>query len=185
MRVVRGGRVVYRKMREIMKEEFFPLVDETGRVTGKASRKECHCGSFLLHPVVHLHVFDTKGRLLLQKRSMAKDIQPGRWDTAVGGHIDYGETIEQALRREAMEELGISEFNPAKAFSYPFRSNVEYELINSFYTVYEGELHPDPVELDDCRYWEIVEIRQNIGQGVFTPNFEMEFSKLEEMGIVK
>ena len=52
-------------------------------------------------------------------------------------------------------------------------------------TVYEGELHPDPVELDDCRYWEIVEIRQNIGQGVFTPNFEMEFSKLEEMGIVK
>ena len=123
--------------------------------------------------------------MLLQKRSMAKDIQPGRWDTAVGGHIDYGETIEQALRREAMEELGISEFNPARAFSYPFRSNVEYELINSFYTVYEGELHPDPVELDDCRYWEIVEIRQNIGQGVFTPNFEMEFSKLEEMGIVK
>ena len=76
--------------------EIFPLVNEAGEVVGKATRQECHSGSMLLHPVVHLHIFDNQGRLYLQKRSMDKDIQPGKWDTAVGGHVDFGETVEQA-----------------------------------------------------------------------------------------
>jgi len=80
-----------------MKEEWFPLVDEKGETIGKATRKECHSGSKMLHPVVHLHIFNKAGDLYLQKRSINKDIQPGKWDTAVGGHIDYGETVEDAL----------------------------------------------------------------------------------------
>ena len=75
------------------KEELFPLVDEAGNVVGSATRKECHSGTFWLHPVVHLHVFNSKGELYLQKRSMLKDVQPGKWDTAVGGHVDFGESI--------------------------------------------------------------------------------------------
>lgn len=159
--------------------EIFPVVNEAGMVIGKATRKECHSGSFLLHPVVHLHVFDKNGRLLLQKRSEKKDIQPGKWDTAVGGHIDYGESVEYALRREAFEELHIIDFVPKKAFTYPFRSNVEYELVNSYYTVYDGELNPDKEELSDCRFWTKEEIKANMGRGVFTPNFEEEFIKLQ------
>ena len=95
-----------------MTEEIFPIVDETGRVIGKATRKECHSGSRLLHPVVHLHVFDRQGRLYLQKRAHNKLIQPDKWDTAVGGHVDYGETVMQALRRETREELGLLSFEP-------------------------------------------------------------------------
>lgn len=68
-----------------MKEEWFPLVDEKGETIGKATRKECHSGSKMLHPVVHLHIFNKAGDLYLQKRSINKDIQPGKWDTAVGG----------------------------------------------------------------------------------------------------
>jgi len=74
-------------------EEVFPLVNEQGDLIGKATRTQCHSGSFLLHPVVHLHVFNASGQLFLQKRSMSKDIQPGMWDTSVGGHVDYEETI--------------------------------------------------------------------------------------------
>ena len=85
-------------------EELFPVVDTAGNVVGKASRGECHGGSMLLHPVVHLHVFNSRGELYLQKRPAWKDIQPGRWDTAVGGHVDYGETVGEALRRE-LEQL--------------------------------------------------------------------------------
>jgi len=80
--------------------ELFPIVDETGNVIGSATRGEFHSGSKLLHPVVHLHVFNSKGDIYLQRRPDWKDIQPGKWDTAVGGHVDYGETPEQALQRE-------------------------------------------------------------------------------------
>ena len=83
-------------------QERFPIVDEEGRVVGTATRGECHNGSKLLHPVVHLHVFNSRGEVYLQKRPEWKDIQPGKWDTSVGGHIDYGETPEQALNREVM-----------------------------------------------------------------------------------
>ena len=93
-------------------QELLPLVDEEGNVIGSATRGECHDGSKLLHPVVHLHVFDSQGRLYLQQRPLWKDIQPGKWDTAVGGHVDYGEDIASALLREVREELGIEDFTP-------------------------------------------------------------------------
>ena len=93
-------------------EELFPIVDDSGNVLGKATRGECHNGSRLLHPVVHLHVFNSRGEVYLQRRPEWKDIQPGKWDTAVGGHLDYGETPEEALRREVSEELGITDFTP-------------------------------------------------------------------------
>ena len=78
------------------REELFPVVDAAGRVVGRATRGECHGGSMLLHPVVHLHLFNSCGELYLQKRPAWKDIQPGRWDTAVGGHVDWGEEDESS-----------------------------------------------------------------------------------------
>lgn len=158
-------------------EEWFPLVTPEGATVGKATRKECHSGSKLLHPVVHLHVFNPQGELYLQKRSMRKDIQPGKWDTAVGGHVDYGESTEDALRREVREELGITEFAPEKLGSYVFKSAIEKELVNSYKTVYTGNITPDKEELEDGRFWSREEIREAIGKGIFTPNFESEYQK--------
>ena len=89
--------------------ELFPVVDECGNIIGSATRGECHGGKMLLHPVVHLHLFDASGNLYLQHRPAWKDIQPDKWDTAVGGHIDLGESVEMALHRETLEELGISD----------------------------------------------------------------------------
>lgn len=158
-------------------EEWFPLVTPEGATVGKATRKECHSGSKLLHPVVHLHVFNPQGELYLQKRSMRKDIQPGKWDTAVGGHVDYGESTEDALRREVREELGITEFAPEKLGSYVFESAIEKELVNSYKTVYTGNITPDKEELEDGRFWSREEIREAMGKGIFTPNFESEYQK--------
>ena len=110
-------------------EEMFPIVDEEGNITGAATRGECHNGSKLLHPVVHLHVFNSKGELYLQKRPEWKDIQPGKWDTSVGGHVDLGESVEMALKREAGEELGISDFTSQLLTHYVFESDREKELV--------------------------------------------------------
>lgn len=166
------------KTQKKMKEEWFPLVNEEGETIGKATRRECHSGSKQLHPVIHLHIFNDAGELYLQKRSMNKDIQPGKWDTAVGGHIDYGETVEEALRREVREELGITEFVPQFITRYVFESAIEKELVNTFRTVYNGEIQPDTEELDGGRFWPMEEIKTNLGKSVFTPNFEQEFQRL-------
>ena len=58
-------------------EELLPIVNEEGQILNAATRGDCHSGSKLLHPVVHLHVFNAKGELYLQKRPEWKDIQPG------------------------------------------------------------------------------------------------------------
>jgi mutator protein MutT len=159
------------------KEERFPIVDEEGRVVGSATRGECHSGSKLLHPVVHLHVFNSRGEVFLQKRPEWKDIQPGKWDTSVGGHIDYGETPEQALVREVREELGITDFVPERVGQYVFESRREREFVYVHRTLYDGPVHPSAEELDDGRFWTLDEIRSAIGQNILTPNFESEFQK--------
>lgn len=161
------------------KEEMFPIVDEEGNITGAATRGECHNGSKMLHPVVHLHVFNSKGELYLQKRPEWKDIQPGKWDTAVGGHVDLGENVEQALRREVREELGITDFTPERLLQYVFESDRERELVFVHKTIYDGSVTPSE-ELDGGRFWSMEEIEQNIGKGIFTPNFESEFEKIKE-----
>lgn len=159
--------------------EYFPLVADDGIVIGKATRAECHSGSFLLHPVVHLHVFNSAGELYLQKRNMNKDIQPGKWDTSVGGHVDFGEDLAVALRREVNEELGMRDFNPLFISRYKFVSDKEAELVHSYYCIYDGDITPNPNEISEGKYWKISEIEAAIGTNVFTPNFEQEFVKLE------
>ena len=158
-------------------QEIFPIVDESGTVTGAATRGECHSGSRLLHPVVHLHVFNSKGDIFLQRRPDWKDIQPGKWDTAVGGHQDYGETPEEALRREAHEELGITDFTAEFVDKYVFDSKRERELVYVNRTSYDGALRPSAEELDGGRFWTMQEIREAMGQGILTPNFESEFCR--------
>lgn len=166
------------------KNELFPVVDETGKVLGQTTRGEAHSGSKILHPVVHLHVFNSKGDLFLQKRPDWKDIQPGKWDTATGGHIDFGEDVESALLREVREELGIIGFKPVYLGHYVFESAREKELVYVFKTVYDGVVKPNTEELDGGRFWSEKEIVANMGKGVFTPNFENEYVKVVK-GIIK
>jgi isopentenyldiphosphate isomerase/intracellular septation protein A len=162
-------------------EEWFPVVDENGAVTGRAPRSVCHDGkSKLLHPVVHLHIFNKEGKLFLQKRSVKKDIQPGKWDTSVGGHISPGESVESALQRETMEEAGLKDLQVQFIQKYVWESSREKELVFSFLTVTDKVPVISIDEIDEGRFWGVDEIAGKIGKEVFTPNFEHEFGLLKE-----
>ena len=167
------------------KAEILPIVDENGTTIGSMTRQKAHDGSKILHPVVHLHVFSSKEELYLQKRPEWKDIQPGKWDTAVGGHVGFGESIEDALARETYEEIGISGFCPQEVVRYVFESSKERELVHVYRTTYDGEITSSKVELDGGRFWKITEIVANMGKGIFTPNFEHEFKKYFLKELVK
>jgi isopentenyldiphosphate isomerase len=157
-------------------DELFPIVDEDGNQISLAPRRICHDGkSKLLHPVVHLHLFDSNGNLFLQKRAATKDLLPGCWDTSVGGHVNPGEKVEDALKRETAEELGLKEFEYRFNKKYVWESKRERELVFSFTGTSEETPVPDPGEIDEGRFWSITEIEENLGSGIFTPNFEHEF----------
>ncbi len=158
--------------------ELLPVVTPEGTVVGKATRGECHDGrSMLLHPVVHLHVFNPQGEVYLQHRPAWKSIQPNRWDTAVGGHIDLDETPTEALLRETREEIGLTDFTPRFLCRYVHESECERELVYVYTTTTDAPLTPSE-ELDGGRFFSISELQQHMGQGYFTPNFESEWNRV-------
>jgi isopentenyldiphosphate isomerase/intracellular septation protein A len=173
-----------RVQKKLSTEEWVPLVDEQGKITGHAPRSEVHNGSRLLHPVVHLHVVNRGKTLLLQKRPVSKQIQPGKWDTAVGGHISAGETLEQALKKEAFEEIGLTDFSARLLKMYRWESDVEAELVYLFVTSDIKNIGVRSEEVEEIRFWTKNQIEKQMGQGVFTPNFEYEYQLLKEQKIV-
>ncbi len=162
-------------------EEIFDIVTPEGKVVGKAPRSKVHGNPDLLHPVVHIHVFNKNGQMYLQKRSKSKEIQPGKWDTSVGGHINSGESVESAVNREALEELGLKINQLQPLYKYVMRNEIESELVYTFKTVHNGPFKINKEEIDFGRFWKMHEIDKNIGKGIFTPNFEQEFQLLKKV----
>jgi isopentenyldiphosphate isomerase len=161
-----------------MGSEWFDLLDGEGNRIGKALRSDCHGNPELLHQAVHVFVVNAAGELFLQKRSSQKDVQPGKWDTSVGGHVDLGEDPAKAARRELQEELGITDASPDYLYHYIWRSPIESEWIRSYHLQAEGPFVLQAEEIDEGRFWRPAEIEAQLGNGVFTPNFEFEWPRI-------
>ncbi len=164
-------------------DEVFEIVDEDNCVIGTALRSECHGNPALLHRTCHVVVFHSDGRVLLQKRSQFKDIQPGKWDTAVGGHLMPGEDFEVAARREMQEELGLSPDLPLEfLFDSRIRNDVESENTRVFATICEGPFNFPHDEIDEVRFWRRDELLSPENQESFTHNLRCELHELERIG---
>jgi isopentenyldiphosphate isomerase len=137
---------------------------------------ECHGGSFQLHGVVHLLVFNSAGSLILQKRAKTKDIQPGKWDTSVGGHRHTGESIEGSLIREAEEELNIRNARFEYLYSYRMESTVEHEHVTTFRCIWDNPVSFPRDEIEGVASFSPKAVDSMTGTGVLTPNFEQEWA---------
>ena len=129
-------------------EEIFDVVNDLDEVIDRRCRSEVHRLG-LRHRAVHVLVFNHRGELFLQKRSMSKDSCPGMWDSSASGHLDCGEDYDACARREVMEELGVQLDEPPKRL---FKLSACTQTGQEFVWVYRGRsegpfrLHPEEVE---------------------------------------
>lgn len=166
-------------------EEFFDVYNPDGSWRGLFPRRECHGNPELLHKSVHVVVFDSSGsRILLQKRALTKDIQPGKWDTAVGGHVAAGESVEAAACRELAEELGISG-KPEFFFTSEIRNSIESENVTIFKLTSDGPFVFAPDEIDEVKFFELAGFEEPVERqrSDFTPNLQQEL--LDIISILK
>jgi isopentenyl-diphosphate Delta-isomerase len=131
-----------------MKEEIFDVCNEQDEVIGQNTRSEVHRLG-LMHRAVHVLVFNRRGEVFLQKRSMTKDTFPGAWDSSASGHLDTGEDYDACAVREVREELGIVlERPPERLFKIAACAETDQEHIWVFRHDCEGPfcLHPEEIE---------------------------------------
>jgi isopentenyl-diphosphate delta-isomerase type 1 len=131
-----------------MSEEIFDVVNERDEVIGQAPRSEVHRRQ-LNHRAVHVLVFNARGELFLQKRSMLKDCFPGAWDSSASGHLDRGEEYDACAVREVREELGVQlRETPERLFKVEACIQTGHEFVWVYQCRHDGPftLHPEEIE---------------------------------------
>jgi len=131
-----------------MPEEIFDLVNDRDEVIGHETRANVHRLG-LKHRAVHVLVFNQKGEVFLQKRSMSKDTSPGKWDSSASGHLNQGEDYDVCAVRELREEIGLqAAIAPARLFKFDARPETGHEFVWVYRLEAEGPftLHPEEIE---------------------------------------
>ena len=157
-----------------MNDEFFDLVDEHDRVIGRSTRRDVHARG-LRHRAIHVLVFDSAGRVYLQKRSTTKDVAPGVWDSSCSGHVGAGEDYDGAAVRELGEELGLHlSYAPPRWFHVEAGAGTDQEFVWVYRCRHNGPLTPDPAEIErgEWRHPAEVDRRLQTHAGEFSRAFE-------------
>jgi isopentenyldiphosphate isomerase len=131
-----------------MSDEIFDLVNERDEVIGQAPRREVHARG-LWHRAVHVLVFNARGEVFLQKRSLLKDTAKGLWDSSSSGHVDTGEAYDACAVRELREEIGLTVAQPPERwFKIDACQETGWEFCWVYRTASEGPfvLHPEEIE---------------------------------------
>ena len=165
-------------------DEIFDVVNERDEVIGQSTRREVHARG-LRHRAVHVLVFDSGGRVFLQKRSMAKDSAPGCWDSSCSGHLDAGEDYVSAAVRELVEEIGLRIAGP-QLLTPVLRSEACVDTGNEFVWVYrlqsEGPFVLNPSEIKHGEWFAPAEVTRGIAErpAEYARSFRYLWGKLGE-----
>ncbi len=158
--------------------EWLPVVNIAGEVIGKATRKECHKNPDLMYPVIRMHLINTSKQILLQKRSLKSDIEAGKWDAAVAGHIHFGEGIEQAVIRESQEEINFKPDFLDLLEKRVFKAPTSTALMFVFITQTEQQIIPNKKEVEDARFFTYDQMKVLQNEGKISVGLEQELDIL-------
>ena len=152
--------------------EMFDVVDENDRVLRAEARETVHVNNFL-HRAVHILIFNRQGDLLLQRRSIWKDRNPGLWDSSAAGHVDSGEDYLEAARRELHEELGVEIPCLEPLGKLVPCEQTGWEFIEVYRGTHEGPFHPAPMEVEVAAFFrrDVVRAWTTGSPGDFSPVF--------------
>ncbi len=167
-----------------MSEEIFDIVNERDEVIGRLPRSQVHREK-LKHRAVHVLVFNARGEIFLQKRSMAKDCFPGTWDSSASGHLDSGEDYDACAVRELREEIGlVIAAAPARLFKIAACAETGEEFCWVYRLQSEGPfvLHPEEIERGD--WFTPARVAEWINQkpGEFASGFVLIWRKFTGLG---
>ncbi len=164
--------------------EFLPVVNEEGKIIGKASRQECHRNPELMYPVVRLHLFNQEGQILLQKRNRESDIEPNKWDASVAGHVHFNETIENALIRECKEELNhiLTDFQLIQKRIFKGKSTA---LMFIFVGPIDQLPQYNPKEVEAVDFFSLSDVKNLIKNQITTQGLIEEYDILKQIKISK
>ena len=168
-------------------EEMFDIVDKEDCVIGQATRQQVHHDPSLIHRAVGVFVFNTKKQLLMQKRSKTKDMFPGYWVFSVGGHVHTGDTYDNTVKREVVEELGIS--FPVKLYKkFLEPSDGETEYWATYLAVHNGPFpNFNSTEADEVRFFDVDELikSRNASTLPFPPTVKGLLPRVKELALSK
>jgi protein-tyrosine phosphatase/isopentenyldiphosphate isomerase len=166
-------------------EEWFDVVDARDQVVGRERRREVHRRG-LKHRAVHVLVFNSRGEVFLQKRSMTKDTFPGAWDSSASGHVNAGEDYDLCAVRELKEEIGLTlEEPPGRWFKIDAGRETGQEHVWVYGCRAEGPftLHPEEIERGDWFSPERVDDWTRRQPGEFARAFVLIWSEMRRRGL--
>ena len=158
-------------------EEIFDIINRQDQIGGQATRCQVHGNPDLIHRAIHILIFNSAGDWFIQQRHWNKDTQPGKWDTAVGGHVDAGESYNEAALRELKEELGIVQAKLEFLYKFFHTNEFESEMVSTYTCTWDGEISLNPDEILAGRFWRLEEIQKRKSEGIFTPLFLEELER--------
>ncbi len=138
-------------------KELFVVVDENDKILGYQTRYNCHHDKNLIHRAVGAVIFNDKGEILMQKRNMSKDTDPGLYTLSMSGHVGKGEDYEESAEREMYEELGIkTDLIFAKKFLLEMENETEMEVI--YKVTHNGPFKIDKTEIEKVEFFKVEEL---------------------------
>ncbi len=177
--------------------EIIPVVDEKNNVIGLEDRKIVH-EKGILHRGVHIIIFNSKGKILLQRWSAKKDICPLLWDLSAAEHIKPKESYANAAKRGLKEELGIKNMKLKKVRGVHLdkhdynRKLKDYELVELYKGTfvelhagkYDGKIKIDPEEVEEAEFYPVSKVEELKKEGKLTPWFLDEWNWMKKNGII-